>query len=365
MKKLIKRLFFLVALISLSAVTAQAVDREEGIGFQIKPVFNSNQIDPSVSYFYTKVEPGQEQKIEVIVESNRKAPATLAVEVLDAYTGNKGTIAYGTQEKIGESDPTLKNPVSQLVKPETEKLTVQDFERKVVTFTITPPAEKFEGVKMGSIRFMLVDEDEDAAMKNNIALETGLILASNGEQFNNGKDLKMNGVKAELVRGQKMVIANLQNPEPKTLEGLTIDARLKDKKSGKIIKNKKINGAAMAPNSNFDFEMAFGLQELPTGQFIYEMKVNNDFYNWDFKEEFEITGAQAKKINNESAFNIDVPLWIKVVTGVQVLLVIIILVMIIVRRKGMSEQLKRQKRKGSNRKHQSGRKKSSSRKGGA
>lgn len=363
MKKLVSKIFFLVAVISLSAITVQAADKEEGIGFQITPVFNSDQIDPSTSYFYTKVEPGKEQTLEVIIESNRKEPATAVISVVDAYTGERGTISYAAPDKIGEYDPTLKNPVSQIIRPETDKVTVQDFEKKVVQFKITPPADKFEGVKMGALNFLLQDES-DSVMKNNVALEIGVIVASNGEQFNNGKDLKMNGVKAELVRGQKMVIANLQNPEPKTLEGLTIDATLKEKKSGKVLKNKKINGAAMAPNSNFNFEMAFGLAELPTGKFLYEMKVNNDFYNWEFKEEFEITAQTAKKINDESAFKIKVPTWIKVVTGIQVLLVIIILVMIIVRRKGMADQLKRQRRKGSNRKKSSGRKRGSSKRGG-
>ncbi|HCM89366.1 MULTISPECIES: DUF916 and DUF3324 domain-containing protein [Vagococcus] len=348
---------FVLLVISLScAMTVSAADpkkdTEMGLGFSVEPVLNSKQIDPKISMFYLKTEPGQEQTIETVVRSTGDEEVSISVKYQNAYTSANTSINYAYPEKVPKEE-TLKNPLSELISTETPSIKLAKGEEKKVVFKIKAPEKPYEGVKLGAIEFLLDGAKKDGPMASRAGYNVGVILANNGDPFNTGEKIKLTKVKPTIINGQRTIVANLQNPDPYTIENMKINAVITEKKTGKKIKEKEIQGGSMAPNSNFDFGMDFGLAQIPSGEFNYKMTIKNDQHEWKFDENFTISGKMADDINEKSDYKIVTPMWIKITAVIQAVVLLVITVYLITRRKKMEKMLKNKKKSRKNKKSKS------------
>ncbi|WP_348921762.1 DUF916 and DUF3324 domain-containing protein [Enterococcus rotai] len=317
-----------------------AADDDNNLGYTVTLVQPNTQIDPNKSYFYVKTTPGEAQTLEVRIKSTRKENVRIKIYGTNAITGDGGTIEYSDDKSYYDS--TLKEPVTSMLKFPTPEITVGNYEEKTVKIQLTPSKEKYDGVKMGAIVFAL-DQGEKAksGVSTEFSYRVGLITSQSGDEFNNAQTLNMISAKASIKRGKKMVLANLQNPEPKVLENLSIVGTMTKKGTDEVVKRKSVENYSMAPNSSFDFEIDWGIANLPSGTYTLKLDASNDYQEWQLSKEFTITNQQAKKMNEESAFKIITPTWIKVTTIVLLIVAGVIMLLILVRRKKWAKQWKK------------------------
>jgi hypothetical protein len=326
----------------------KALAKEEedpsGFGYTVSAVLNSKQIDPEVSYFYIQTTPNEEQQLKVKVQSTQKEPVKIKVYTTNAITAGNGRIEYTDDAKL--LDTSLTVTMSSLLEVETPSITVENFEEKEAVFKLKPPAENYEGVKMGALVFELDDSEGKGAVSNKFAYRVGIITSENGDDYRDSKTLNLLEAKSTLLRGKKVVLSTLQNNEPKILSNLEINAEVKEKGSNKVLKKKKVNDYSLAPNSHLDFEIDWGTAAVKAGTYTLVMNANNGYSEWAFEKEFTITGEQAKKMNEESGFKIITPFWIKVVAILSFVLLGVVLLLLRARRnKFEAEWKKRRKRK--------------------
>lgn len=294
-----------------SAVYAK--DESDTLGYTVSLVQPTTQIDPEISYFYLQTTPGEAQTVEVRIKSTKKESVQIKIYGANAFTGNNGTIEYTTD--VSKQDKTLKEPLTSLIKIEPVEVTVGNYEEKTVRIQVVPPKEAYKGIKMGAIVFALDQGTEESeGVSTEFSYRVGMILSGSGDVFNDGQSLNLVGVRASIMRGKKMVLATLQNPDPKVLEQLTITATMLRKGSDKVVKRKIVDQYSLAPNSHVDFELDWGVEAIPSGNYLLKLDVSNDYQDWQFSRDFIITNEQAQKMNDESAFKIVTPRWIKGVT---------------------------------------------------
>jgi len=341
LNKRVYKLLSLIGFVLISVIsTNEAFAKEDNaLGYTVSPVQPKTQIDPEKSYFYVKTVPNESQTLEVRVQSTKKEDVHLKIYGVSAYTGNEGTIEYTND--LSTKDETLKVPVTNLIKIDTPDITVGNFEEKTVKIELTPPKESYSGVKMGGIVFALDKGKEEKGVSTEYSYKIGLMMAENGDEINNGENLKLNSVKASMTRGKKMVLATLQNPDAKVLENLNMVATMTKKGSGEVIKEKTVQNYRMAPNSHFDFEMDWGISNLPSGDYTLNINAKNYNKEWNLKKDFTITNEQAKKINEESVFKIITPTWLKVISVVLFVCTIVLVVIQFSRRKKWEKAWKR------------------------
>lgn len=332
----------------VKTIPAQA-EESSNLGYTVSAVLTSKQIDKEKSYFYLQTNPAEEQEIEVKVKSTQKEPVKVAVYTTNAFTDSNGTIEYSVPTE--GKNMLISDPVTSLVKVENPSITVGNFEEKTAKFKITPPKESYEGVKMGALVFELDDGESDEQVSSKFAYRIGFIISETGDEFKNGAELNLTGVKSSLKGGKKMVLATLQNPEPKVLSNLSITTEIKAKDSSEVVNKKKVNSYMMAPNSQFDFEIDFGRDTVKAGTYILTMAANNEFKDWSFTKEFTISASQAKEMNENTVFKVVTPTWIKGVTIGEFILLIGAMIFQIVRRKKM-ESIWQKKRRNKKRKKQ-------------
>ncbi|ALS02726.1 hypothetical protein ATZ33_15480 [Enterococcus silesiacus] len=317
---------------------------EENLGYSVSAILNGKQIDPEKSYFYIQTTPGEEQELAVTVKSTMEEPVKIKVYVEDAFTGNKGTVEYTTDKKL--LDSTLKDPMSSIVTVETPSVTVENFGATEAKFKLTPPSENYAGVKMGTLVFELDNGEEEGGVGTKFAYRIGIVTSETGEDYDTSQTLNLLDAKSTLLRGKKMILATLQNPEPKVLSKLAITAELKNKENETVMKKEQVENYALAPNSSFDFEMDWGTADIRAGTYVLTLAAKNSYNDWKFEKEFIITGEQAKSMNEQSGFKIITPTWIKVVTIGCLIFMLGITGLLLIRRKKMAlEWERRRKRK--------------------
>ncbi len=316
-----------------------AAEDENKLGYVVEPLQPSTQIDPETSYFYIKTTPGETQTLKVRVTSTIKEKVQLRIYGVDAST-KEGVIEYTEDEK--NKDDTLKEPLSSLLKVGTPEITVGNFEEKTVDIQVTAPKEHYDGVKMGAIVIEKVpDKKKKQGMATKYNYTIGLITSENGDEFTNGKTLKLNEAKATISHGKKMVVAQLQNPEPKMIDKLNIVATMINKETGKVAKEKTVQNYRIAPNSHFDFELDWGVNDLAAGKYTLKLEAKNNNEEWHLSKDFEITSDEAKEINETSVFKIQTPTWLKVTSVLLGIISLVLMGSLFYRRKKWEKAWKR------------------------
>lgn len=332
-------------------ISTFAID-DSPIGFSISPNFPSTQIDNDLGYYYLQTRPSEEQEINLKVSNQKNKTIEVDMFVEDAGTGANGSLSYGIpgQEDF-MSDQSLKNAISEIVVPQTGSITLSPYEEKIVSFKISPPKENYEGIKLGQLVMM---ERKDSEEKNGVSedyrMAISIMLSESGDDFENGDKLVLNDVKATMFLGKRMVVANIQNPLPKIIGDLTMKATIKEKSTDKIIKQREMENFKFAPNSNVNFEMDWGLSNLPSGEFTFNLVAENSSERIELQKEFKISSAQAKKINEESSFKIKTPIWVKVFSFINAFIFITLSIFIIIRNKKWEKQIKRRRKNKARRK---------------
>lgn len=333
-------LFFIILSIFLFANPQIGEAVKEGeVGFSVSKQPTITQIDDNRSYFYLKTKPNEEQELVVRIFNTTDDDIKLNVYSSDAMTRENGNIGYETSDK---KDKTLKAPISEIITPQKKNIELKGNEEKDVSFILKTPKESYDGVKMGALVFERTLNNK-GTIKTSGQLRLGVILSETADAFNDGRELELLDVKASLLRGRKVVSANLQNPEAKVSEAINLEGKVIDKKSGKTVKMSKVTNYSMAPNSNFNFNFDWGISNIPAGDYQLKMVGNNEYNKWNFTKDFKVTNEQSKKMAEDSPFRLVTPNWIKYVSLFLIVACLVVSTRLIFRQKNWTKQIKKKR----------------------
>lgn len=332
---------FILLVVSCSWLISQKVfaaeESQSATGFSVESIMAENQVDIRKTYFYLKMTPSQPQVIQVKIRSTQVEPVTVKLGIHNAISSSVGAIDYAKTNPT--LDKSLKNPITELVtiNDNLKEVTVENFEERIIEYTIQPPAEAFSGVKLGSLRFVKKegnsesDNDEQSGLASQYAYVIALMLTEDGERFNLGADLKLTDVDLKLSNGRKVVAATIQNDQPKVMREMVIEGRVQRKGDTKVLAKNSMTDFSVAPNSNFDFKMPLDLNDFSPVTYVFTGKAEADGKVWNWKEEFTVSGDTARKVNKETVFKLVIPGWAPWMAAGLVLALLVFL-MVLIRR---------------------------------
>lgn len=288
-------------------------EKQTDVGFTIEPVFPDTQIDESKGFYYLKVKPGESQNIKLRVISTMKNPRKVTISVKDAFTNQNGMIDYDGIDF--RRDKTLVDSLEDISVVSEKEVTVEKLEVKEVTITINPPEEPFDGVKVAAICATSSEsEEKKSGLSSDFGYRLGLVMTENDElDYSDGSSLNLLQVKPTVHQGKRVIQARLQNPEPKILDNLTVETKLRKKGNKEVLRKRTTNDMRMAPNSQFDFATNWGLDPIEPGTYVLSIKADSGENTWAWEEEFTIGEKEAKKINEEATYTITYPSWVPIV----------------------------------------------------
>lgn len=179
-------------------------------GYTIEGVANEHQIDPNVSYFYLREEPGAVDQLKVKLINQSDAEKTLHVKVTNGNTNANGLIDY--TGKLADHK-TLNTPLTSLLKPQEEEVKVPANGEAIATLDLKMPEKEQEGIILGGIVVSdLTNKDtsnKQLSVENTYSYTLGVVLTNQEADpvmsVNEGVDLTLENVEAKLVAGKKVV----------------------------------------------------------------------------------------------------------------------------------------------------------------
>lgn len=321
-----KRTGTMIAIIIISFIgfthTVFADNKQSPLGFTVAPIFNDNQLDENLGYFYIQSSPGVNQEVKVKVNGYSETPVKVKVSIANAITGEKGTMDYDSSIK---KDDTLVDSLNEIATVDSPEFEIKKGESKIVTVSIHPPASSFAGIKLATIVFdqekTEKTQEKQTAITNTYGYRIGLMVTEEGKkEYRDSMKINLLDAKAELTRRQKTVVLTIQNPEPKMVGDFTMKTQIVRKSDNKVLKQQTEKNGSMAPNSRFEYAVDWGLESIPAGTYIAKVTIENSFSKWNLEKEFTITEEKAKQMNTDTVVKLTLPTWIYVVTVISALL---------------------------------------------
>lgn len=351
---LVTVLLFLLNVLPINATASE-------FKFAVVPKIPENQIDKTKTYFDLKIIPGAEQALEVELRNDTDKEVTVEMGISSATTNLNGVVEYTPNEK--KIDSSLKYDMKDFVEaPSETKLSAKG--KATVKIHIKMPKEKFDGVLAGGITFSEKQEGQKEktgtsgsgmAIDNNYSYVVALLVRQNENEVT--PELLLKDVFAAQVNARNVINANLQNPKATYINQLKLTAEITKKGESDVLYSTKGEGMQMAPNSNFNYPVPLQGEPLKAGE--YHMKIvaygvkNEDGtykvknaegkeiafrYQWILEKDFSISGAEAKKYNDQDVSIKKDNSWLYVIIGLLLLLLILFLIFFFIRRKKKKEE---------------------------
>lgn len=309
----------------------QAVGAAENTDYSIRPILPENQ-RVGASYYDLKLEPGQEQTIQVEVLNEGPQDATYEVTVNTAFTNDNVLIDYGGK---GQPNKTLAHSVKDLVEyPKTVAVSANSSNQ--VDINLKMPEQAFAGVLLGGIRVKKVGQTE-AKEESQMGIETsytlGLVLSEAKPELE--PDLKLQKVAAVSYNNYPAIAATLENPIAAMIRGVAITGAITPKGSDEVYLKADTKEHSIAPNTTFAYHFDTQEQPLKSGDYTMKLKLEDrDGREWDFTKDFTITKKQADRINKET---LDIQpqdnLLLYIILGLLTALILLMLILLLRKRK--------------------------------
>lgn len=341
----------------VSLLRDASISEASELAFSVETVRPENQIDSSKTYFDIKGSPGSEQILEVKLHNATDREVIVESQIAPATTNLNGVVEYSPREQ--KLDSSLKYDLSQLLtytdENQKKEIVLPKNSETILKLNLKHPTEAFDGVIAGGLTFKekkkedKSKEEKGLSIQNDYAFVVAVLL--HGKDGEVPSKLEMPNVYAGQVNARNVINATLQNPQPKYLNQLKVEAKVTKFEKTEVLYEAKKEQLQMAPNSNFDFPVPLEGKPIAAGKYTLTLKADSFEDSWTFTKNFTVTSNEAKKLNeSDVTVKKDLTL-IYILIGLFLLLLVIVLFLFIYfRRKKKEERKKEERRKGKKKK---------------
>ncbi|WP_314062759.1 DUF916 and DUF3324 domain-containing protein [uncultured Vagococcus sp.] len=313
-KKTIKLIMSILLFLSIVGGVSQTAFADS-TPISVKAILPDNQHDKNVSYYNLMMKAGATQEIELQLFNSSDEDAVAEVSLTAATTNDNGLIDYNLPDK--EIDKSLLYPFNKIASTPKE-VTIPAKKDVMTKVTIEMPVMEFDGMILGGInvkakKVEAEEKSESGGMKieNEMSYAIGVVLQENENPVKT--DMSLERVFASAVMGANTTKATLQNPTSAVMEDVSIEAKVYKKGNDTVLFETKKDGYRMAPNSSFDFGVGLGNKPYVTGDYVMKVTAtsdpkdpkNGEEQTWNLEKEFSVTAAEAKKLNDASAVELE------------------------------------------------------------
>lgn len=342
MKNYRKLLFLFVGLVALLTPTLALATSTEKPPFTMESVLPENQKkDSKATYFDLVVQPEQKQQVSIRFQNLSDKKITLQLSTNSAVTNANGVIDYNKTD--AKKSLTAKYRLDELLTfPDEVELAAG--ETKVISGELSVPKDRFEGILLGGITATMVPEKatndkqkSGLALTNQLAMTIGVVLTEDTQNVVE-PELRLVQVQPGLSNGYTSVLATVQNINPQMVGQMTITGKVFKKGNSEVLKETVRKNQEMAPNSQFDFPVDWGKEELAAGDYTLKLVAQNKGHKWVFSKDFTIDKAQASKINEKAVGLKKDYTWLYITIGILLFILLLILAFLLGRRQRSEEK---------------------------
>lgn len=287
---------FICSFLTLRAYGDEATEAT----YFVKPLLPENQRKDVSDYYDVRLANGNEQVLQLEIHNNTAEKMRFTTEIENAITNDHGVIEYQHEEV--KYDDSLKHKMTDVAKTK-DVIEVEGGSLSKVEVAVTMPKEDFDGIILGGIRVSEKLSDEavaDSGISNVFSYVIPIKLWQTDTAIPNKLNFK--GVTIGQQSFENVIKARLQNPQAEILRELTLEAKVFKKDGKEAVYEEKQEAMKLAPNSSFDYSISLGTKEFKAGKYRLELTAKAEGLDETWTEAFEISGEEAKKLNQGMVF---------------------------------------------------------------
>ncbi|MDR2654514.1 MAG: DUF916 and DUF3324 domain-containing protein [Oscillospiraceae bacterium] len=309
--------FYLLVFVMLSGLTIFPgyADEESEINlnkvnFTAQAVLPENQIQNNASgsnpklYFDLKMEPEQEQLLELIVTNKSEEEITVGVSTLTASTNGNGIIAY---PEDGLYDESLVYKFSDIAKAEEDEVKIPKLESKSVFVRVKMPKDRYDGVLMGGISVLQKPLDSEMNLESEMGIVKqlryiiGVRLAENLDlKFE--PEFEIGDIESAIVDYYPAIVVPIKNTQALIARQIRAEVKVYPAGSGEVYAERVMDDAEMAPNSILPFPLKDETGErFRAGDYRAEVKLELEGQTYEFAKDFVLTQEKVDEVNTSIA----------------------------------------------------------------
>lgn len=317
------------------------------LNFSVTPILPENQKDKDKSYFDLQVEKAKEQELKVTLKNGTDKKVIVDASINRATTNLNGVVEYGkTKDKKDSSLVYNIEDFIEIIEPEID---IPAHGEKQLILKVKGIPEIFQGILVGGLTFKekqeietnKEDKSQGLAIENEYAYVVGIVL--HGENEDIPSDIVLTNAEAAQVNARNVINASLQNPKPKYLSNLSVDAVVTKKGSKDVLYSSKKKDMQMAPNSNFSYPIPLEGEALKPGEYTVSMNVKSLNDQWELSKDFTIDKETADSFNEKDVTIKKNDTWIYLVIGFCLLMIGLVIVVVIQYKYRKQERLKKER----------------------
>lgn len=345
MKKLI-----LLSLIGMSILLSGInTGQASQLNFSVTPSIPENQVDKDKSYFDLQLEKSKGQELIVTLKNGTDKKVIVETSINRATTNLNGVVEYGkTKDK---KDTSLVYNIEDFIEIKDSEIEIPPHEEKQLLLKVKGIPEVFDGILVGGLTFKEKQEtatnkdnkNQGLAIENEYAYVVGIVL--HGENEDISSDIKLKNAEAAQVNARNVINATLQNPKPKYLSSLSVDAVVTKKGSDDVLYSSKKKDMQMAPNSSFSYPIPLEGESLKPGKYTVAMNIKSLNDQWKLSKDFIIDKKVADSFNEKDVTIKKDDTWRYIVVGFILLSIIIVILLVVLYKYRKKERIKQEKKR--------------------
>jgi|GEM_PF-601265 len=288
------------------------VKAQDSTAYTIQKIPSGNEIVETSSFFDLLLEANQKKTIQVLVRNTSSREITVKNQIFTAFTNENGEIDYTRNPP--EFDRSLKTKMSDIAQVKASDIlaVIPVGQERVVSADIQVPADVSSGVILGSWHFQEekpAEEEESASqgVRVNSHYAYSLAIKITIDKEASKPTLNLLGITTGMVNYRKAFLAQLQNETPALLTRVKIEGRVTKKGEFDTLYEHTFERADFAPNSNFNFPVFLGEDQIKAGEYTYRIRaVTQDIkegftgQSWEWNQDFTVLPQEAAQVNSSS-----------------------------------------------------------------
>ncbi|BDR57888.1 WxL protein peptidoglycan domain-containing protein [Xylocopilactobacillus apicola] len=288
-----------------------------------------------------QIDSGDTDKFEMVVKSGEKRSLTiaftnfgssverLAIQPTNAQTDATGNFVYNQVVKKGTAG--LQQAFADMTSKKT--ITLQPQESKTETLVVNTPSERFDGVIYGGFNIYSVNANGGHLNSESTPIPV-IITQTNQNVPGNGK---VTGIVAQAIAYQPNIVIKLENSKPGEAKNVSYNLMIQRKGMFSFLgfNGRKVpvyqSNLSIAPNSILPVPVNYKQQPLTPGEYMITGSFTINGKTHKVKENYNISKADAEKVNKQSKGLIYDKTWIFILVIIGLIILIGIVIFLIIR----------------------------------
>ena len=296
-----------------------------GSSFFIRPILPDNQERKESTFFDLRIEPGQEQVIDVEIVNNTNERIKILATIFTATTNMNGFAEYQlSPEKPDSTLPHLMEDIISLP----AYVEIPPHAVHFLPIHIQMPDESYDGVWAAALDLRRAEEEEvEFEGIRNIYSFVTVILLHQGEALE--AEIVSHGTQIEFLEDKGLFSTNLQNTKAAFTSLLEIKTTITCRETNEMVFKEVRGNMQMAPHSNFDFLVQADSNNFSEGIYILDHVLESGGITWKFQEFIRVSGEidlEAHSLTEDEmrALERNSSVWIILVVSLLLAVIIII-----------------------------------------